>query len=174
MLPSCKRVNVGTFPPEAPRRAQYGSRVRALAVYLVEAQLVPLGRTQQVLADLFGVRLAKGTLVGWVQQARQVLEPVEQEIKLALSRAPVLHADETGVRRAGPLAWAHVTSTRQLTHYAVHAKRGHEATDAIGILPSYSGVSVHDGWGSYRTYSTCRHALCNAHHLRELTFLEEQ
>jgi transposase len=67
-----------------------------------------------------------------------------------------------------------VASTKALTHYAVHAKRGAEATEAIGILPSYTGVSVHDGWKPYRTHTACRHALCNIHHLRELTFLEEQ
>jgi transposase len=172
--PACAQISVGVFPPEAPSRAQYGSRVRALAVYLAEQQHLPLGRVQQVLADLLGMRLARGTLVGWIRQAARDLEPVERHIKAALARAPVLHHDETGVRRAGTLAWAHVTSTSRLTHYAVHAKRGQEATDAIGILPDYRGVSVHDGWGSYQVYATCRHALCNVHHLRELTFLEEQ
>jgi transposase len=91
-----------------------------------------------------------------------------------LVRAPVLHVDETGVRRGGRLAWAHVASTTWLTHYAVHAKRGSEATDAVGILPNFTGVSVHDGWKPYWRYTHCRHALCNIHHLRELTFLEEQ
>lgn len=170
----CAHVTVGAFPPAVPSRAQYGARVRALAVYLVEQQHLPLGRVQQLLVDLLGMRLARGTLVHWVQQAARVLEPVEQHIKDALVRAPVLHHDETGVRRAGALAWAHVTSTSRLTHYAIHAQRGHEAMDAIGILPGYHGVSVHDGWDSYARYTTCRHALCNVHHLRELTFLEEQ
>jgi transposase len=41
-------------------------------------------------------------------------------------------------------------------------------------LPAYRGVSVHDGWKPYRHYTACRHALCNIHHLRELTFVEEQ
>src|SRR5260370_503317 len=103
-----------------------------------------------------------------------MLEPVEAAIKTALGRAPVLHSDETGVRRSGHLSWAHVTSTAQLTHYAIHPKRGREATAAIGILPAYRGVSVHDGWKPYQTQTRCRHALCNIHHLRELTFLEEQ
>ena len=68
----------------------------------------------------------------------------------------------------------HVTSTSRLTHYAIHPKRGRAALEAIGVLPTYHGMSVHDGWGSYRAYTACRHALCNVHHLRELTFLEEQ
>jgi len=96
------------------------------------------------------------------------------ELRAALRGAPVLHSDETGVRRSGRLAWAHVASTARLTHYAIHAKRGSEATDAIGILPGYRGVSVHDGWKPYQAHTACRHALCNVHHLRELTFVEEQ
>jgi transposase len=171
--PACTQVNVGAFPAEAPSRAQYGPQLRALAVYLVEEQLVPLGRVQQLLGDLFGLHLGRGTLVGWIQRAAHVLEPVETQLKAALQQALVLHNDETGMRRGGQLAWAHVASTSRLTHYAIHAKRGREATDAIGILPDYTGVSVHDGWQPYQTHTRCRHALCNIHHLRELTFLEE-
>jgi transposase len=99
---------------------------------------------------------------------------MEEELTAAVRQAPVLHSDETGVRRAGKLAWVQVASTRRLTRYAVHAKRGREATDAMGILPGYTGVSMHDGWTTYRTYTTCRHALCNIHPLRALTFLEAQ
>jgi transposase len=172
--PSCQQVTGAAFPAEAPSRAQYGPHLRALAVYLAQEQLVPLGRVQQVLADLFGVRLGRGTLVGWIQQAARMLEPVETALKAALHAARVLGHDESGVRRAGRLAWAHVTCTRQLTHYAIHAKRGREATAAIGILPGYTGMRVHDGWASHWADTTGRHALCNVHHLRELTFLEEE
>jgi transposase len=171
---ACQRVSVGAFPAEAPSRAQYGPRLRALAVYLVEQQLVPYGRVRELLADLFAAPLSLGTLVEWVHQAAALLEPVEASIKAALCQAPVLHSDETGMRQAGHLAWAHVASTHRLTHYGLHAKRGAEATTAIGILPAYTGVSVHDGWKPYHAHTQCRHALCNIHHLRELTYLEEQ
>jgi transposase len=140
----------------------------------VEQQLVPYGRVRQVLADLFDATLSLGTLVAWVQQSALVRAPIEAQIKAALVRAPVLQSDETGVRQAGHLAWAHVASTDRLTHYAIQAQRGRDATDAIGILPGYRGVSVHDGWAAYRGNTQCRHALCNIHHLRELTFLEEE
>lgn len=172
--PVCQAVTAGTFPAAVPSRAQYGPRLRALTVYWSQAQFVPLGRVQQVLRDLAGLRLGRGTLVSWIQQAAHTLEPVEERVKAALRRAPVLHNDETGVRRGGTQAWTHVASTSQLTHYAIHAQRGRAATDAIGILPDFAGVSVHDGFASYRTYTACRHALCNVHHLRELTFLEEE
>jgi transposase len=172
--PRCQAVTAAAFPAETPSRAQYGPRLRALCVYLLEQQLVPYGRVRTLLRDLFGLRLSLGTLVAWVQRAAATLEPVETQMKTALRRVPVLHSDETGMRRAGALAWAHVASTAQLTHYAIHPQRGGAATDAIGILPGFTGVSVHDGWPTYQRYTRCRHALCNIHHLRELTFLEEQ
>jgi transposase len=172
--PACQTVTAGHFPAEVPSRVQYGPRLRALAVYLVEQQLVPYSRVRELVADLLGTELSLGTLVEWVQQAATALALVEARIKAALSQTPVLHNDETGVRQAGRLAWMHVASTKQLTHYAVHPKRGVEATTDIGILPAYQGVSVHDGWKPYRAHTRCRHALCNIHHLRELTFVHEQ
>ena len=172
--PACQQVTAGAFPLEAPSRAQYGPRLRALAVYLVAQQFVSYARTRNLLADLTSAHLSVGTLVEWVQQSGEAVKPVEEELKAALQRARVWHSDETGVRRSGRLAWAHVASTARLTHYAIHAKRGSEATSAIGILPGYRGVSVHDGWKPYQAHTTCRHALCNVHHLRELTFVEEQ
>jgi transposase len=172
--PACQAVTAARFPAEVPSRVPYGPRLRALAVYLVEQQLVPYGRVQELLADVLGAELSVGTLVKWVSQAATALASIEAQIKATLSQARVLHSDETGVRQAGHLAWIHVASTKQLTHYGVHPKRGAEATTAIGILPGFGGVSVHDGWKPYRAHTSCRHALCTIHHLRELTFLEEQ
>jgi transposase len=172
--PVCAHISIGIFPPQAASRAQYGPRLRALAVYLVEQQPVPYARVRTLLVDLFDAHVSLGTLVRWVRQAAVRLAPVEDQITAALRRARVLHSDETGVRRAGRLAWAHVASTNHLRHYALHPKRGSEATEAMGILPGFRGVSVHDGWAPNRANTACRHALCNIHHLRELTFVEEQ
>lgn len=46
--------------------------------------------------------------------------------------------------------------------------------DKIGILPKITGVAIHDYWKPYMRYFKCKHALCNAHHLRELEFLYER
>ncbi len=106
--PACQAVSVGAFPVEAPSRAQYGPRLRAFAVYLLQQQFVPYGRVRELLADLAGASLSLGTLLSWVQQSAVTLAPVEAQLKAALQGAPVLHNDETGVRRGGRLAWAHV------------------------------------------------------------------
>lgn len=41
------------------------------------------------------------------------------------------------------------------------------------MLPKFQGTLIHDRWKPYCTYS-CTHALCNAHHLRELTYAHEE
>jgi transposase len=69
-------------------------------------------------------------------QGAEIVRPVEEQIKAALQRAPVLPSDESGGRRAGKLAWAQVTCTARLPPDAIHPKRGSAATDASGILPS--------------------------------------
>jgi transposase len=119
--PRCQAVSVGAFQAEVPSRAQYGPRLRAFAVYLVEQHFVPYARVRELFADLFGASLSLGTLLSWVQQSAVRLAPVEAQLKAALQRVPVLHVDETGVRTRGRLAWAHVASTSRLTHYAVQA-----------------------------------------------------
>jgi len=101
------------------------------------------------------------------------LAPVEQQITEALKQAEVIHQDETGLDVVGKRHWMHVTCTPTLTYYHVDASRGQAALEAIGILPQFTGISVHDGWGSYFLYD-CEHAVCIVHLLRDLVFLAEQ
>lgn len=170
--PVCAHRTWGLFPADVTTAVQYGAQIKALAVYLVEGHLLPYDRTREVLADLFGQGLTEGAVWAAVHDCAAGLTAVEEQIKEALGTVEVLHNDETGVRVAGHLEWVHVASTAHLTHYAVQAKRGSVATAAIGILPRFGGTSVHDGLEAYRQYG-CAHALCNAHHLRELTAVEE-
>jgi hypothetical protein len=176
--PGCGATTAAEAPAGVGAPRQYGPRLRAVATYLVQQQFVLYARTRELLAEVFGVSLAEGTLVNLVRQGAARLQGVAEEIKAALRRAPVLHHDETGLRIVGSegagLQWAHVTCTKELTHYRRHPARGATALEAIGILPDFTGVSVHAGWTSYRHYQACRHALCNAHHLRELTYVKEE
>lgn len=172
MCPRCRHTTAGAFPADVTTTVQYGVGIKALAVYLLTYHLLPYDRTSALLGDLCGHAPAKGTLQTAVETCADGLVGVEGQIKDALRRADVLHNDETGVRVQGQLQWVHVTSTPRLTHYAAHPKRGSDALADIGILPVFHGVSVHDGLTAYRHYD-CAHALCNAHHLRELTAIEE-
>jgi hypothetical protein len=101
------------------------------------------------------------------------LKPTVLQIAEGILASPLQHRDETGVRVMGQLHWLHVNSTRWLTHLAGHRKRGHEALEAIGIWPRFTGRAMQDRWASYDQYR-CAHSICGAHLLRNLTFVYEQ
>jgi hypothetical protein len=171
--PHCHALTPAVFPVGVEAPAQYGPRVRALAVYLSQEQLVPFARVRAVLSEVIGCPLSVGTVVSLVQRCAVALEARETATKAALQAATVLHTDETPVRVNGQWQYVHVCCTEHLTHYGVHPQRGATATEAIGILPQFAGTAIHDGWTPYWHYRACRHALCNVHHLRELTWVAE-
>ena len=172
--PGCRIETSGPFPDGVDAPVQYGPGVAGLAVYLNQEQLLPEARTCRVLAEVFDSPISEATLERAVERCHTQLAEVEAAIKQGVTEAEVAHFDETGARLGGKRFWLHVASTATLTFYATHAKRGREAMDALGVLPAFRGRAVHDGLTSYGQYQDCTHALCNAHHLRELTFVEEQ
>lgn len=171
--PHCGCQNQGSFPAEVNNLVQYGPRLKGVMVYLMEAQLLPSGRSCEVLNDLLGVSVSEGTLFNTLAQCHTQLESVTQTIQAQVVNAPVVHFDETGMRINGRLWWLHVACTDGLTYYFVHSKRGQSAMDAMGVLPQFTGKAMHDGWSSYWDY-LCEHFRCNAHHLRELQFILER
>jgi len=173
LCPDCGCQNEAPFPVEAKTSVQYGSRLKSLLVYLNQYQLLPYERTVQLVEDLFSRTISQGTLYAWNTACFQHLESTEERIRQAILASEVVHFDETGIRKQGKLHWLHTASTEQLTFYGLHARRGKEAMDELAILPHYTGCAVHDHWKSYFSFS-CDHSLCNAHHLRELTYLGEQ
>jgi len=171
--PGCGHTTRAAFPQGVSEPVQYGPGVLGLGLYLQVYQLLPYGRAAGLIGDLFGQAPSQGTLARALAQAHERLEPVEQQIHAGLRRSPSVHFDETGLRIASLRQWAHSAGTKTLTLYRAHPKRGREAIDAMGVLPGYEGVSIHDAYTSYLSYPG-RHALCNAHLLRDLVAVEEE
>lgn len=172
--PQCGCLTTAAFPSDVTQPVQYGSCIKAQATYFNTYHFIPLARTRELFADLYGHPLAEDTIHhANVRIATQVIS-VNEEIQRQLRAADVVHFDETGLRAVGKLHWVHVASTPTLTHYTFHAKRGADAMKAGDILPQLTGTAVHDHWKSYFKVHEGSHSLCNAHHLRELRFIHEQ
>jgi transposase len=173
--PKCGEINTAEFPAGVTEPVQYGPRLKAQAVYFNQNHHVPLERTQEILTDLYAHSPGEATIIAASQETEKEVKPVNTAVKAYLSdtEEPV-HSDETGLRVEGKLYWAHVASTERAAYLEVHPKRGKVAMDAIGILPERKGPVVHDGYSSYEKYPALEHVRCNAHHLRELVFVEEQ
>ena len=171
----CGKTSIGHFLEHIPLSpASYGESIKAMATYLSTYQLLPYQRISELINDLFGLRLSVGTLSSMNKKTYDACEEMSEQIKETNVRSSVVHFDETGCRVEAVREWMHVASKETETHYEVHEKRGQEAINAIGILPGFDGRAVHNHWKTYFAYDACSHALCNAHHLRELAYFAEK
>ena len=164
----CGQVTVAAAPAGVDGPACYGPNLRAVAVYLVVFQHVPVERAARLIADLTGATPSTGWVSAQVARAADALVEVEQLIKTLLMVAAVIGVDETSLNVAGKMHWLHVARTDKLTAYHRHEHRGRDAVAAFGILPSFTGTAVHDGLTVYDCYPAT-HALCGAHLIRDLT-----
>ena len=169
--PQCRTHTRTRFPTDMPGPLQYGAGLEAWVVHRLVAQMVSLERVQQSVQILIGHRISEATFLNYVLQLHHALADWEQRAKEQLLAMPALHVDETSLRVERKNHWIHVCSAGDITLECLHPKRGCEAIDAIGIIPRYAGVVIHDCWASYLTYAHCDHALCGSHLLRELTFI---
>ena len=154
--PMCGETNKAEFPAEVTEPVQYGPRIKAQAVYFNQNHHIPLGRTEEILVDLYGHSPGEATIIAACQATEQQIAPVNEAAKehLIETEGPI-HCDETGLRVEGKLYWTHVASTEQATYLDVHAKRGKQALDEIGTqsVPERKGIVVHDGYSSYDQYA---------------------
>ena len=171
--PRRRTGNKGRFPKDMPGPLQYGHGIVAFATHLMAAQMVPLKRAAQTLKVLTGRAIAEATLLAWLTRLHDALAGWEAAAIQRLLAMPALHADETGLRIDRKNHWLHSYGAGDLTVKFVHRRRGRAAIDELGVVPRYGGVLVHDRWASYFAYDQCKHALCGAHLLRDLAFVED-
>ena len=167
LCPHCQRFCRSSLPEGLKFGTQYGPRIRALATYLHNYHYIASNRVVEFFQDIFNHTLSEGTVFNAEHTCFANLRRFEKLLKNALRNCSVAHADETGLRVAGKGHWLHVFSTQRSSYFSIHRKRGKEAIEEINILPHFKGTLVHDHFKIYFKYGF-DHALCNAHHLREL------
>jgi len=164
----CGHRTKGTAPAGAEAPVQYGPRIAAIIVYLYAGQFLSKDRTALALAELFGIPLSSATVAALTARAAGRLDGFAEHAREQIAASDVAGFDETGFRVAGRLAWVHCARTGKYTLLMVHSKRGRQAIEAMGILPRFAGIAIHDAWAPYDTYTSPDHQLCCAHALREL------
>lgn len=171
--PQCGQKARGVFPEGFSGPLQYGAGIKAYVLNLLLAQMISLKRVQHSIQTLIGSVISEATILKYVLMLHQTLERWEKTAIEELLKLPAIHLDETSLRVDKKNHWIHVCSGGEITLKFVHEKRGQEAMQAIGVIPRYAGVIIHDCWASYLAYEHCSHGLCGAHLLRELTFIVE-
>jgi transposase len=174
ICPVCKIITKGEFPSELPRQIQYGKGVYTFISACQNLLMLSYERTAEFFDYLFGHKISQGTIKNINERLYNNLEQTELKLKGAIIQSSVINQDETGIYIAGQRHWLHASSSKDLTFYQNNESRGQKAFNTIGIIPKFQGSLIHDYWKPYLGYTNCSHYLCNAHHLRELKFIEEE
>ena len=160
----CGKRNIGNMPEHMKAPVQFSKSVKAIAVYLTN-QFISKSRIEQMFLDLFEIEISDTALMNFDTECAKNLMPFYEIVEQMVKSSAVKNGDETGLRIAGKTNWLHVLCNELFTHYRVNEKRG-------SMPDGVSGTLVHDHWKPYFTMKVL-HALCNAHHLRELrSFIE--
>jgi hypothetical protein len=153
---------------------QYGNGVKTWASYFTNQHFIPISLPTQIFEDLVGHRISFAEVLKACSELSEQIGPTIDAISTQLKQSTVVNFDESGLRVKGKLHWCNKASTDRLTYYDIHTSLCVEAIDDAGILTEFAGYAVHDHPQPYFKYENCRHALCNAHHLFDVKYIEKQ
>jgi transposase len=171
---ACGRRHVAARPREvADVLVSYGPNLRALIVYLLVYQHVPVARCAQLVADITGAQPSTGFIHATLATAADAVAEVIALIKTLILAAAVVGFDETTLRVGAAGTRMHVLSASTDLHTLYWlGGRNLDSFAAFGILPTFEGIAVHDRYALYDhpdlTGRLAGHQLCCAHLLRDL------
>ncbi|QMV41820.1 IS66 family transposase [Cohnella cholangitidis] len=166
--PCCHTLQRAEFPAAVKAPVQYGDSFAAWTAYLSGYQLLPLQRITQFFFDLTGYRPSQKTLLEQLKSMANCIAEQEPLIQAHLRNEPFIHCDETPMRLNGKQQHLHTHSSAKWTLLHMNEKRCGPAIVEMGVLPTYTGIVVHDCCTAYfKSDFKYSHALCNAHLMRE-------
>jgi len=110
----CGHLNKATFPEQVKAPVQYGLRLKVIAVYLRQYQLLPYNRSRELFRDLFLTDLSEGTLTNITETCSELLQEPVKQIRRQLVQSPVVNFDKTGSSVDGKRQWLHAASSPNL------------------------------------------------------------
>jgi hypothetical protein len=172
----CGKQVRGQHPAVAPDQHgatahRMGDRVMAAAHGLHYGVGIPVRKVPVVLEILTGVTLTQGAITqDAMRRATDTVGPVYEELRAAVSAAPVVHTDDTGWRVGGEPAYLMAFDTDTATVYQIRSRHRHEEVQEV-IPPAYAGVMVTDRGRSYdaQAFDDVKQQKCLAHILRSIS-----
>ncbi|MGD0066073.1 MAG: IS66 family transposase [Streptosporangiaceae bacterium] len=170
---ACGKIHVAPRPPGVPDSAvSTGPRLRALAVYLLVFQHVPVERCRLLLSDVAGAQVSAGFIRSCLEKAASMAAGTVKLIKTLLIAAKVVGFDETTLRSgaAGEKKFVHGAFTGRYSLFHLGTRSLASMKD-FGILTGFAGIAVTGRYGNYfhATWKNISgHQACIAHILRDL------
>jgi transposase len=135
---------------------------------------MPYERLGEAFKDLFGCPISTGALTGIINKSSDCAKALQDKIKEKVKASEFMHNDETGLNVLNRTCWLHTASTPEYAYFKVTQGRSFADIKSVNVFKNYAGRSIHDFLASYLKFEGLNHGLCNAHHLRELTYVQEE
>jgi transposase len=167
----CGATTTATLPAGVPRGA-FGPQVEATVAVCTGVYHLSRRTTVGLMADLFGVELALGTVSACEQAVSEAVAAPVAEAHQYVQHQEVVYVDETGWREGRQRAWLWVMASAVVTVFLVHARRNTVAARAL--IGACQAILVSDRWSAYKHWPIEQRQLCWAHLLREFTAFTER
>lgn len=154
-------------------QGRLGVGIASLVAHLRTVLRLPLRTIQRYLADLHGLRVSVGEIVGLLHRVAAQSAAAVAAIRDTARTRTVVHADETGWREDGHNGYVWLLATPEGERYVAfhHSRAGAVANGLLG--EAFGGVLVSDFYGGYNDTPGGRHQRCWVHLLRDLRALAE-
>ena len=159
----CGEAHRGSLPPEVAI-SNFGPRLTAIVGYFTAVLHVSRRMVKDCFETLLGVRLALGSIQNLLEQTSEALQPMDTELKEALSQEAVIGADETGWNKRW--LWIFVAGSFMYFHVA-KSRASVVLKEIFGEI--YRGIFCVDRWGAYSKYHKGKLQICWAHLKRNFT-----
>ena len=167
----CGATTTAALPAGVPRGA-FGPQVEATVAVCTGVYHLSRRTTVGLMADLFGVELALGTVSACEQVVSEAVAAPVAAAHQYVQQQEVVHVDETGWRQGRHRAWLWVMVSALVTVFLVHARRSTVA--ARHLIGECEAIVVSDRWSAYKHWPIEQRQLCWAHLLREFTAFTER
>lgn len=152
-----------------------GENLQALIAFFTGEIGLSRRNVQTVLAKVFNIPMALGTIQNRLEDTSKIFKPVYDELKEELVKQKVVNIDETGYPHNKTLKWLWIFATKMFAFFTIQTSRGSKVLKQI-LTELYNGIIICDRFSAYIKYQKDRIIgliqFCWAHIIREVKALK--
>ena len=169
--PACQRATLAVL--SAGAGSGFGPRVDAHIAMLAGVFRLSRDQVRQVLVEVFGIPASKGSVDNAIMRMSAIMADPWAELREAIAKAQVIHADETSWRLRGAQQWLWVAASALVACFRIDPHRSQAAAKEL-IGEEFGGFVISDRYCGYHFLDVLQQQLCWCHVIRQLVEISQR
>jgi transposase len=169
--PACQKTMLAKLTAGAG--AGFGPRIEAHIAMLAGVFRLSRDQVRRTVVEVFGVPASTGSIDNAIMRMSAIMADPWAELRAAIRKADVVHADETTWRLGGAQQWLWVGASALLACYRIDPSRSQRAAQAL-LGENFGGFVVSDRYAGYHFLDVLQQQLCWAHVIRQLVEVSQR